>query len=200
MWASIGRMIVVFFLVARHEIALGRGGRFWPFLHSVLEQHVHEQIHRLGLDHQGAGGLPFAGVEMLVHAVVMDDRDVAGLPIVTNAVMDFVARSIENIERRLIHMSVLLGLAAGGILLEMKVKRLGAPVLRLDIMAAEMLRATVQLEILALDDSRQAPQPIEFLLETVGARQGADKNPLPVRIMLLVTHALPREGAFIAPV
>src|SRR5216683_6745212 len=196
--ALIGRMIMVFFLVPRHEIALGRGRRFRPLLDRVLEQHVHEQIHRLGLDHQRPGGLPFAGVEMLVHAVVMDDRDVAGLPIVANAVVDLVARAIENVERGLVDVPVLLGLAARRILLEMDVKGLGASVLGLDIMAAEMLRAAVKLEILSLDDPRQAPQPVEFLLETVGACQGADENPLLVRIMLLAAHAPPREGAFIA--
>src|SRR5229473_3399690 len=193
--AIVDRMIMVFFLIARHEIALGWRGRFRPFLDRVLEQHVHEQIHRLGLDHQRPRRLPFAGVEMLVHAVVMDDRDVAGLPVVANAVVDFVACAIENVERRLVDVPVLLGLAAGGILLEMDVKRLGASVLGLDIMAAEMLRAAVELEILSLDDPRQAPQPVEFLLETVGASQGADENPLLVRIVLLVAHAPSRKGA-----
>src|SRR5262249_21329897 len=188
-------MIVVFFVIPRHEIALGRGGRFRPLLDRMLEQHVHEQIHRLGLDHQGAGGLLFAGVEMLVHAVVMNNRDITGLPIVANAVVDFVARAIENIERRLVYVSVLLGLATRRILLEMNVKRLGAPVLRLDIVPAEMLRATVELEILSLDNARQPPQPIEFLLETIGAGEGAYENPLPIRVMLLVAHAFPREGA-----
>jgi hypothetical protein len=81
----------------------------------------------------------------------------------------------------------------------MDVKGLGAPVLGLDIMAAEMLRAAVELKILPLDDARQAPQSIELLIETIGARQGADENALLVRIMLLVAHAPPREGAFIAP-
>src|ERR1700704_2349233 len=89
--ASFGRVVVVLFLVPRHEIALGRRRRLRAFLNRVLEQHVHEQVHWLGLDDQGAGGLLGTGVEMLMHAVVMHDSDIAGLPIVADAVVDLVA-------------------------------------------------------------------------------------------------------------
>src|SRR5258708_38545339 len=89
--ASFGGVVEILFLVPRHEIALGRGRRLRAFLDGVLEQHVHEQVHRLGLDDQGARRLLGAGVEMLMHAVVMHDRDVAGLPIIAYAVMDLVA-------------------------------------------------------------------------------------------------------------
>src|SRR5262249_104165 len=138
---------------------------------------------------QGPRRLPFAGVEVLVNAVVMDDRDVARLPVVPNAVVNFVAGTIENVKCRFVDVSVLLSLAAGGIFLEMNVQRLRPPVLRLHIVAAEVLRAAVQPEVLSLDHARQAPQPVKFLLEAIGACQGADEDPLPVRIMLLVTHA-----------
>ena len=135
---------------------------------------------------------------MLVHAIVMNDGDVPGLPIVADAVVDFVTRPVKNVERRLVDVPVLLGLAAWRLLLQVNVKRLGAAVLRLDIMAAEMLRAAVELEILSLDHPRQAPQAIELLLETLGARQGADEKALPVRIVLLVAHA-PLAKGVIAP-
>src|SRR5215471_16496708 len=48
------RVVVVLLLVSGYEIALGGGRRLRALLHGVLEQHVHEQVHRLGLDYQGA--------------------------------------------------------------------------------------------------------------------------------------------------
>src|SRR5262249_14842201 len=162
------RMVVIFFLVPWHEVALGGGRRLRTLLHRVLEQHVHEQIHRLGLDDQSPGRVVRAGVEVVVHASVMHDRDIAGLPVVARAVVDFVARAIENVEGRLVHMAVLLSLCARGIFLEVNVQRLGAAVLGLHIMPAEMLRAAVELEVLALDHPRHRPQPGKLVLETVG--------------------------------
>ena len=88
------RMVVILFLLPRHEVALGGGRRLRALLHRVLEQHVHEQIHRLGLDDQSPRRLLRAGVEVLVHAIVMHDGDVAGLPVVARAVVDFVARAM----------------------------------------------------------------------------------------------------------
>src|SRR4029077_19555093 len=167
--ALVGRMIIVLFVIPRYEIALGRRGRLRPLLDRVLEQHVHEEIHRLGLDHQSPGGLPFAGIEMLMYAIVMNDGDVPGLPIVADAVVDLITRPVKNVERRLVDVAVLLGLAAWRVLLQVNVKRLGAPVLRLDIVAALMVRAAPGRSILSLDDPRQAPQAIELLLETTGA-------------------------------
>src|SRR5262249_43702531 len=184
------RMVVIFFLVPWHEVALGGGGwRLRTLLHRVLEQHVHEQIHRLGLDDQSPGRLLRAGVEVLVHAIVMHDRDIAGLPVVARAVVDFVARAIENVEGGLVHMAVLLSLCARGIFLEVKVQRLGAAVLGLHIMPAEMLRAAVELEVLALDHPRHRPQPGKLVLETVGPLQRAYEDAFFVRIVLLITHA-----------
>src|ERR1700676_2796053 len=114
----------------------------------------------------------------------MHDRDVAGLPIVANAVVNLVARAVEDVERRLVDMAVLLGGAAGRIFLEMDVERLGAAVLGLDVMAAEMLRSAVELELLALDDPRHRPQPAELVLEAVGPGQLTDEYPVLVRIVL----------------
>jgi hypothetical protein len=66
-------------------------------------------------------------------------------------------------------------------------------------MAAEMLRAAVEPEILSLDDPRQAAKAIELLPEAVGTRQRTDENPFPVRIMLLLAHDSLAKGAFTAP-
>ena len=172
-------MVVVLFLLPRHEVALRRRRRLRTLLHRVLEQHVHEQVHRLGLDHQGARRLLRAGVEVLVHAIVMHDRDVAGLPVVADAVVDLVAGAVEDVERGLVDVAVLLGGAAGRIFLEMDVQRLGAAVLRLDVVAAEMLRAAVELELLALDDARHRAQPAELVLEAVLAFERADEDAVP---------------------
>src|ERR1700730_304030 len=182
------RMIVTLFLLPRHEVALRGRRRGRTLLHRVLEQHVHEQIHRLGLDHQGARGLLGAGIEVLVHAIVMHDRDIAGLPVVADAVVNLVARPVENVEGRLVDMAVLLGGAAWRIFLEMDVQRLGAAILRLDVVAAEMLRAAVELELLALDDPRHRPQPAELVLEAVGPGELAHENAVLARIVLSFTN------------
>src|SRR5262249_29799644 len=100
-----------------------------------------------------------AGVEVLVHAIVMHDRDVAGLPVVARAVVDFVARAIEHVEGRLVYMAVLLSLCTASIFFEMNVERLGAAVLGLHIMRAYMLRAVGESEVLALERPRARPQP-----------------------------------------
>src|SRR5262245_21202933 len=120
----------------------------------------------------------------------MHDRDIAGLPVVARAVVDFVARAIENVEGGLVHMAVLLSLCARGIFLEVKVQRLGAAVLGLHIMPAEMLRAAVELEVLALDHPRHRPQPGKLVLETVGPLQLAYEDAFFVRIVLLIAYCV----------
>ena len=65
-------------------------------------------------------GLSGLGVEVLVHAVVVHDRDVARLPVVAHAVVDLVALAVEDVERRLVDVAVLLRLAAGRVLLEVQ--------------------------------------------------------------------------------
>jgi hypothetical protein len=45
---------------------------------------------------------------MLVHAVVVDDRHVAGLPVVADAVMNLVALAVEDVEGGLVDVAVLL--------------------------------------------------------------------------------------------
>ena len=143
-------MIEVLFLVARHEIALGRRRRLRSLDDGVLEQHIHEQIHRLGLDDQGPRWFARAGVGMLMDAVVVDDGDIAGLPIVAHAVVNLVSRAIEDVEGSFVDVAMLLRGAARRILLEMDVQRLTEAILRLDIMAGKMLRPAVELGFLPL--------------------------------------------------
>ena len=57
-------------------------------------------------------GLVGARVEMLVHAVVVHDGDVARLPVVAHAVVDLVALAVEDVEGRLVDVAVLLRLPA----------------------------------------------------------------------------------------
>ena len=54
----------------------------------------------------------------------------------------------------------------------------------------EMLRTAVKLEVLARDDARQRAQPVELVLQTVGARQRAHEGAFPVGIVLLVAHVV----------
>ena len=63
-------------------------------LHGLLEQHIEEQIHRLGLNHECSRGLRFARIEVLVDAVVVDDRYVTCAPVVTDIVVDLVTLTI----------------------------------------------------------------------------------------------------------
>ena len=52
-------------------------------------------------------------VEVLVHAAVLDEHDVAGLPVDVPAVMDVVAVALEHVEHRAVEMAVLLAGGAG---------------------------------------------------------------------------------------
>jgi hypothetical protein len=63
--------------------------------------------------------------------------------------------------------AVLLRLAAGTVFLDVKVEGLGDAVLRLDIVAAERLRAVVELDFRALADPRQGSKPVELVLQAV---------------------------------
>src|SRR5262245_2317202 len=99
------------------EIALGfsypetlrsRRGLGRTSLDELLEQHVHEQVHRLRLEHERSRRPRRIGVEVLVDTVRVHDCDIARLPVVADAVVDLVAPAVEDVERRLVHMPVLL--------------------------------------------------------------------------------------------
>src|SRR6185503_13721751 len=115
MFVSVCSMIEIGLALARRErggLGAGRGfvrARF----HLLLEQHVHEHVHGLGLDDERARGPGGARVEVLVHAVVVHDGDVARLPVVADAVVDLVALAVEDVEGGLVYVAVLLALPAG---------------------------------------------------------------------------------------
>ncbi len=67
-----------------------------------------------------------AGVVVLMHAVVVDDGDIAGLPVVADAVVNLVACTVKDVEGGLVDVPVLLRGAAGRVFLEVDVERLGA--------------------------------------------------------------------------
>src|SRR5215510_4981695 len=125
-----------------------------------------------------------------MHAVVVHDRDVAGLPVVAHAVVDLVAGAVEDVEGGLIDMAVLLGGAARRVFLEVDVQRLRAPVLGLHIVAAEVLRSAIEPQILALDHAWHRAQPAKLVLEAVLALERTYENAVAIRIVLLVTHGV----------
>ena len=53
---------------------------------------------------------------MLMHAVIVDDCHVTGLPVVTNAIVNLVTEAIENVERGFVDVTMLLRAASRRIL------------------------------------------------------------------------------------
>src|SRR6185503_16014369 len=166
---------IVLALAGLETLPAGRG-LGGPGLDEVLKQHVHEHEHRLGLDHQRPRRLVLAGIEMLVHAVVVDDRDVARLPVVAHAVVDLVADAVEDVERRLVDVAVLLRAATGPVLLEVQMEHLRDAVLRLDVVPAPGLRAVDELDLLALAHAWHGAQPLQLVLQAVLALDGTDED------------------------
>ena len=64
-------------------------------------------------------------VEVLMHAAVLDEHEVARLPVEALAVVDVVAAPLEHVEHGAVHMSVLLAVGAGRVDLDMRLDRLG---------------------------------------------------------------------------
>ncbi|OLS99727.1 hypothetical protein BJF90_38370 [Pseudonocardia sp. CNS-004] len=190
-------MVEVLFLLADLEPdATGRGLGLAGF-HLLLEEHVHEHVHGLGLDDQRAGGALGVGVEVLVHAVVVHDRDVAGLPVVALAVVDLVAVAVEDVERGLVDVAVLLRLPAGAVLLQVEVEGLGDAVLRLHVVAAVGLRPVDELDLVRLPDAGHRPQPFELRRQAVVTLDTADERAV---LVAVVRHAsLLPIGLTIAP-
>ena len=104
--------------------------------------------------------------------------DVACLPVVAHAVVNLVAFAVEDVERRLVHVAVLLRFRPGPPLLEVEVEHLRDAVLRLDVVAAEGLRAVDELDLAPLPHARHRPQPRELLLQVVVPLDGADEDPI----------------------
>src|SRR5215213_9530021 len=79
------RVVEVALLFARLETLSARGRLPRPRLHLLLEEHVHEQVHGLGLDPEKPARALVNGIEVL-DAIVVDDCDITRLPIVTDSV------------------------------------------------------------------------------------------------------------------
>jgi hypothetical protein len=94
-----------------------------PF-HHFLEKEVHEQKQRLRLEHQENAILVLVVVEMLMHAAVLDQHHVTGLPFHVAAVMDVVAVPLEHVEHRAVEMAVLLAGIERRVALDMRFDRL----------------------------------------------------------------------------
>jgi hypothetical protein len=90
------RVVVVLIvrLVARFEIALRWGWVFRRWNDAALKEHVHEEIHRLRLHHERTRRPVGIAVEVLMNAVVVHDRGVAGFPLVANPVVLFCALAV----------------------------------------------------------------------------------------------------------
>src|SRR5688572_16618575 len=70
-----------------------RGGRIGNHL---LIQQVHEEEERLGLEYQQDGFSRRIVVEMLVHAAVLHQHDIAGLPFNAPPIVNVVAPALEH--------------------------------------------------------------------------------------------------------
>ena len=85
---------------------------------------MHEQEQRLRLEHQVDAFLVLGVVEVLMHAAVLDQHHVAGLPWDPPAVMHVVAVALEHVEHRAVEMAVLLAAGLGRIGLDVGLDRL----------------------------------------------------------------------------
>ena len=85
---------------------------------------MHEEKERLRLDHEKDRLVLRVVVEMLMHAAILDDHHIAGLPRDVAAVMDVVTVAFEHVEHGAVHMAVLLAEGARAIGLDMRLDRL----------------------------------------------------------------------------
>jgi hypothetical protein len=86
---------------------------------------VHEQEQGLRLEHQQHRLFVGRVVEVLMHAAVLDDHHVAGLPRNMPAVVHVVAAALQYVEHRAVEMAVLLAGGHRGIGLDVRFDRLG---------------------------------------------------------------------------
>ena len=77
-------------------------------LDGLLEQACSGTGTSAWFDHQSPGWFRFACVEVLVDAVVVNNRDIARAPVVPDIVVDLVTLAVKNIESGLVHVPVLL--------------------------------------------------------------------------------------------
>src|SRR3970282_979244 len=105
--------------------------------------------------------------------------------------VDLLAHAVEDVERRLVHVAVLLRLPARRVFLEMQVKHLRDAVLRLDVMPAVGRRAVDELDLLALAHARHGAQAGELVLQAVLALDAADEDAVLLAVIVRFrTHQL----------
>src|SRR5581483_5283139 len=107
-----------------------------------------------------------------------------GLPIVADAVVDLVCAPVQNIKRRLVHMAVLLRLAARAVFFQMNMERLGDAVFRLDVVFAPGLRAVGEVDLPPLAHARQRTQPLQLGFEVIDAGDRADKHAVGLAVIM----------------
>ncbi len=132
---------MVFFFFAHLEVftagrcnGIARYNRF-------LKQHIHKDEHRFGLQNKSARRLGVRGIEVLVNAIVVHNRDIPGLPVIPDIVVNLVSLAVEDVERSFVHMAVLLASAAWPVFFQMQVKQLADAVLGFDIVTGIRLWA-----------------------------------------------------------
>ena len=171
-WCALRQMSARRLVVFR---ALGRNFRR-PF-HDLLEQQVHEQEQRLGLEHQQHRLFVRRVVEVLMHAAVLDQHHVAGLPRNMAAVVHVMAVALEHVEHRAVEMAVLLAGGARRVGLDVRFDRLrDVDGLRRDHALAVMSGTALPGHVLR----REHPRLIDQLLVemAVGAFERADEGAL----------------------
>ena len=101
----------------------------------ALEQHVEEQVHRFCLNHESPRGLSLACVEVLVDAVVVHNGHITGFPIIANVVVYFISFTVKDIERRFVHVPMLLAFAAGAVFFKVQMEQLADAIFGFHVMA-----------------------------------------------------------------
>ena len=84
------------------------------FFDDLLHDEVHKQVKRFRFDDEGPGRPVRVVIEMLVDTGILNNDQISGLPVVSDAVMDLVALSVQDVKDGLIHMAVLVRLSARG--------------------------------------------------------------------------------------
>lgn len=126
---------------------------------------------------------------MLMHTVVVHDHHVTGRPVVPLAVVDLVADAVENVERRFVHVSVLLRLTSGAVFLEMDMEQLADAVLRLDVMTAIGLGPVYELDFRGLAHPWLGTKTHQLLAQVVLAFDRSDEDTV---LLAVVKRSLSR--------
>ncbi len=143
--------------------------------HDLLEQQVHEQEQRLGLENQDHRFLVLVIVQMLVNAGVLDQKGIARFPVQAFPVVNVVALAFEDVEHRGIHVAVLLAVAVRGKDIEVRLDRLcDLHRLRIDKMFAVVLRPALPLPVGRVIDARLVEQLLYKL--SIAPLQGPDEG------------------------